>query len=125
MQKLVIVEGQVKVHIIQSFLGNEYKVISNGIFGYRDDFYQDLINRGFLENMPPFDHVRCEENRKNLQENINNSTEVFLATENDQFGNEVAETIITKLNLTNYRRIHFNEITRDSILNAVSVARSR
>lgn len=116
MCKLVIIESPGKVQKIQTILGSNYKVISSGIMGHSDAFYQDLIERGFIKNVPEFDKEAYGKIIDNLKNAIDESTEVFLAMENDMFGEQVARTIINEFNLSNYKRIYFNCITTEEVL---------
>lgn len=119
MYKLVIVESPGKVPKIQTILGNEYKVMSSNMVGHDDNFYQDLINRGFIESVPNFDENKYNLIMNELLNGVIGASNIFLAMDDDIFGEKVVSTLVDKLGLSNYKRIHFDCITSECVLNAV------
>lgn len=119
MHTLVIIESPCKVQKLQMILGNNYKVMSSGIVGHDNYFYQDLIDRGFIESVPEFDENKHNSIINELLNGVIGANNVLLAMDNDIFGKKVEETLVEKLSLTNYKRIHFDCLTSECILNAV------
>lgn len=121
MYKLVIVESPCIAQKIQTILGDEYKVMSSSIVGHNEDFYQDLIDRGFIESVPKFDENKYNSIINDLRTNVIEASNVFLAMDNDLFGEKVVETLVNELNLSNYKRIIFNSITTEYVLSAFNI----
>ena len=116
--KLVILESPAKIKKIESFLGNDYKCIAS------------------------FGHIRSLKSLKDIDENFNitysvsndkmkylnplgkaikQAKEIILATDADLEGHAIAWNICDhfKLPVETTKRIIFNEITKEAILNAI------
>lgn len=116
--KLVILESPAKIKKIESFLGNDYKCIAS------------------------FGHLRTLKSLKDIDENFNitysvsddklkylnplgkaikQAKEIILATDADLEGHAIAWHICDyfKLPVETTKRIIFNEITKEAILNAI------
>ncbi|MFA7703149.1 type I DNA topoisomerase [Mycoplasmopsis synoviae] len=121
MNKLVIVESPNKVKTIQKYLGNDYNVIScvghiykmktSGPFGLGIDF----------ENWEPlyeFDSAKKKVG-KELKDSLKKAKMVYIATDPDREGESIGENLVSYLKLNdNYKRVTYNEITKDAILKA-------
>lgn len=128
MKNLVIVESPSKSKTIEKYLGSDYKVVSSlghirdlstsGKFGFGVD----------LENQfkPDYQIIKGKKKLVNeLKKEIKNSDFVYLATDPDREGEAISWHLYDALGLddNNYKRIVFNEITKDVILDSFSHAR--
>ena len=127
-KKLVIVESPSKSKTIEKYLGNDYKVVSSlghirdlttsGKFGFGVD----------IENhfKPEYKIIKGKKKLvTELKKEVKNSDFVYLATDPDREGEAISWHLYDTLGLNdnNYKRIVFNEITKDVILNSFSHAR--
>ena len=127
-KKLVIVESPNKTKTISKYLGNDYKVVSSighirdlstsGKYGFGVD-----IDNGFKPN-----YVAIKGKKKvinELKKEVKNADFVYLATDPDREGEAISWHLYDTLELENnkYKRIVFNEITKDVILNSFKQAR--
>ncbi len=123
MNKLVIVESPSKSKTIEQYLGKEYQVLSskghirdlaiNGVGGLGLD-----IDNGFE---PRYEVIK--EKKKvvsDLIKAVHKSDEVYLATDPDREGEAISWHLKETLDIGNRptKRVIFNEITRDRVLEA-------
>jgi len=127
-KKLVIVESPHKSKTIEKYLGKDYKVVSSlghirdlatsGKFG----FGVDIDN-----NFKPDYKIIKGKNKivKDLKKDIKDSDFVYLATDPDREGEAISWHLYDTLglNVNNYDRIVFNEITKNAVLNSFEKAR--
>ena len=128
MKNLVIVESPSKSKTIEKYLGNDYKVVSSlghirdlstsGKFGFGVD----------IENhfKPDYQIIKGKKKLVNeLKKDVKDSDFVYLATDPDREGEAISWHLYDTLGIkdNNYKRIVFNEITKDVILNSFSKAR--
>lgn len=121
MKELVIVESPSKSKTIEKYLGKDYKVTSSkghirdlattGKFGLgvdiEDNFkpnYKAIKGKGKLIT--------------DLKKEIKNYDDVILATDPDREGEAISWHLKDSLGLKNYKRVVFNEITKDAIKEA-------
>jgi DNA topoisomerase-1 len=114
---LLIVESPAKCKKIESFLGNEYKVVAScGHICKLSDLKQI--------NFDSFD-VSYQNDKhkviKMLKEETKKSKEVILATDDDREGEAISWHIckVCKLDIKTTKKIVFQEITKESILKAL------
>ena len=127
-KKLVIVESPSKSKTIEKYLGSDYKVVSSlghirdlatsGKFGFGVD----------IENKfePDYKIIKGKSKLvKELKKDVKESDFVYLATDPDREGEAISWHLYDALGLNkdNYKRIVFNEITKDVILNSFDKAR--
>ena len=127
-KKLVIVESPSKSKTIEKYLGNEYKVVSSlghirdlstsGKFGFGVD----------IENHFKPDYKILKGKKKlvtELKKQVKDADFVYLATDPDREGEAISWHLYDTLGLNDedYKRIVFNEITKDVILNSFTSAR--
>ncbi len=127
-KNLVIVESPSKSKTIEKYLGKDYKVVSSlghirdlstsGKFGFGVD----------LENnfKPDYKIIKGKSKLvKQLKEEVKNASFVYLATDPDREGEAISWHLYDTLGLkeNNYKRIVFNEITKDVVLNSFTKAR--
>ena len=123
MKKLVIVESPSKSKTIEQYLGADYKVLSSK--GHiRDLAISGVGGLGLdIENnfTPKYDVIK--EKKKvvaELKKALKDSDEVYLATDPDREGEAISWHLKETLSIGErpYKRVIFNEITRDRVLDA-------
>jgi len=119
---LVIVESPSKCKKIESYLGNNYKCVAS--FGHIREL---LINKGLncidkKNNYEPLFKSKNNKNIKILKTEINNASDILLATDDDREGEAIAWhiCIMFKLDVKKTKRILFNEITKNALIKAVN-----
>ena len=127
-KKLVIVESPSKSKTIEKYLGSDYKVVSS--LGH----IRDLATTGKygfgidLENnfKPNYEIIKGKKKLvTSLKKDVKDSNFVYLATDPDREGEAISWHLFDTLGLTKdkYKRIVFNEITKDVILSSFESAR--
>ena len=121
--KLVIVESPSKSKTIEQYLGEEYQVLSSkghirdlaisGVGGLGLDIENDFT--------PKYESIK--EKKKvisELKKAVKNSTEIFLATDPDREGEAISWHLKEVLEIGDKptKRVIFNEITKDAVVNA-------
>ena len=127
-KKLVIVESPSKSKTIEKYLGSDYKVVSS--LGHIRDL-STTGKYGFgidIENnfKPNYEIIKGKKKLvTDLKKYVKDSDFVYLATDPDREGEAISWHLYDTLGLkkNNYKRIVFNEITKDVILNSFSKAR--
>ena len=119
MKTLVLVESPGKIQKIQKILGNDYIVkASVGHIRMLDPKNMSIdVNNNFEPKYiidPKKKKVVSE-----LKSILKNCDNVLLAADEDREGEAIAQSLVEELNLKNYKRILFNEITKTAILKAV------
>ncbi|MDO4394817.1 MAG: type I DNA topoisomerase [Mycoplasmatota bacterium] len=127
-KKLVIVESPSKSKTIEKYLGKDYKVVSSlghirdlsttGKYGFGID-----IDDNFK---PKYEIIKGKKKLvTELKKDVKQSDFVYLATDPDREGEAISWHLYDTLGLSDdkYKRIVFNEITKDVILSSFSKAR--
>ena len=127
-QKLVIVESPSKSKTIEKYLGKDYKVVSSlghirdlattGKYGFGIDIENDF--------KPNYEIIKGKNKLVNdLKKEVKKADYIYLATDPDREGEAISWHLYDTLGLANdkYKRIVFNEITKDVILSSFSKAR--
>ena len=122
---LVIVESPSKSKTIEKYLGSDYKVVSSkghirdlattGQYGLGVD-----IENGFKPNYIPI--AGKKKVISELKKDVKDSDIVYLASDPDREGEAIAWHLKDALGLKDneYKRVLFNEITHDKVLDAIS-----
>ncbi len=116
---LVIVESPTKSKTIQKFIGSGFSVLSS--FGHIRDLPKSKLGIDTEKNfeaqyvIPP----KARKPLKALKDELKKSTEVILATDEDREGEAIAFHLKEALDLKDYQRIVFHEITNEAIKNAL------
>ena len=123
-KNLVIVESPSKSKTIEKYLGKDYKVVSSkghirdlattGAYGLGVD-----VENGFKPNYIP---IKGKNNViKELKQDVKGSDMVYLASDPDREGEAIAWHLKDTLGIKdkNYKRVLFNEITHDKVLEAI------
>ena len=127
-KKLVIVESPSKSKTIEKYLGGDYKVVSSlghirdlsttGKYGFGID-----IDNNFKPN---YEIIKGKKKLVgDLKKEVKDSDFVYLATDPDREGEAISWHLYDTLGLKKdeYKRIVFNEITKDVILSSFNKAR--
>ena len=127
-KKLVIVESPSKSKTIEKYLGAEYKVVSSlghirdlatsGKYGFGID-----LENGFKPN---YEIIKGKKKLVSaLKKDVKDSDFIYLATDPDREGEAISWHLYDALGLSKdkYKRIVFNEITKDVILSSFEKAR--
>ena len=128
MTKLVIVESPSKSKTIEKYLGSDYKVVSS--LGH----IRDLATSGKFglgidvedNSKPNYEIIKGKKKLvTELKKYVKDADYVYLATDPDREGEAISWHLFDTLGLkeNKYKRIVFNEITKDVILNSFDKAR--
>lgn len=128
MKNLVIVESPSKSKTIEKYLGKDYKVVSS------KGHIRDLATKGKyglgvdIENnfLPTYEIIKGKKKMvTDLKKEVKSADKVFLATDPDREGEAISWHLKDELKIKddNYERVVFNEITKDTVLNAFKHAR--
>ena len=128
MKNLVIVESQSKSKTIEKYLGKDYKVVSS------KGHIRDLATKGKYglgvdiehEFKPTYEIIKGKKKMvSELKKDIKASDMVFLATDPDREGEAISWHLKDELGIddSKYERVVFNEITKDTVINAFKHAR--
>ena len=126
-KNLVIVESPSKSKTIEKYLGKDYKVVSS-LGHIRDLSTTGKYGLGVdVENhfKPDYKIIKGKSKLvKELKKDVKESDFVYLATDPDREGEAISWHLYDTLNLKDhYKRIVFNEITKDVILKSFNSAR--
>ena len=128
MKNLVIVESPSKSKTIEKYLGSDYKVVSS------KGHIRDLATKGKyglgveIENnfLPTYEIIKGKKKMvTDLKKEIKSADKVYLATDPDREGEAISWHLKDELNIKeeDYERVVFNEITKDTVINAFNHAR--
>ncbi|MFP3952591.1 MAG: type I DNA topoisomerase [Candidatus Acetothermia bacterium] len=121
MDDLVIVESPTKANTINRYLGSRYKVLSSK--GHVRDLPKKELGVEIEDGFKPTLVVNQKKLVGKLKQAAKGDTTVYLATDNDREGEAIAFDLyeLLKDNGSNgkFKRIIFNQITKDSINQAI------
>ena len=128
MKNFVIVESPSKSKTIEKYLGKDYKVVSS------KGHIRDLATKGKYglgvdiehEFKPTYEIIKGKKKMvSELKKDIKASDMVFLATDPDREGEAISWHLKDELGIddSKYERVVFNEITKDTVINAFKHAR--
>ena len=124
-KNLVIVESPAKAKTIQKFLGSNYKVIASN--GHVRDLPKSQMG---IDVEHDFDVKYITIRGKGdllaaLRKEVKKADKVYLATDPDREGEAISWHLSKALNLEGkkYKRITFNEITKNAVKNSIKNAR--
>ncbi len=119
-KKAIIVESPTKTRTLSSFLGDDYELIAS--MGHVRDLPEDEMAVDVEGDFEPR-YVVPQSAKKTiaaLKKAVKEADEVYLATDPDREGEAIAWHIMDELGLERARRIQFNEITREAVLEALA-----
>ena len=125
MKNLVIVESPAKCKTIEKYLGNDYKVVSS------KGHIRDLATTGKyglgldIENdfKPNYQIIKGKNKEVTaLKKDVKDAETVYLATDPDREGETISWHIYDEVKIPDkkYKRVVFNEITKDVVINAIN-----
>ena len=128
MKYLVIVESPSKSRTIEKYLGNDYKVLSS------KGHIRDLATKGKyglgvdIDNhfAPTYELIKGKKKMvSELKKEVKAADMVYLATDPDREGEAISWHLKDELKIkdSDYERVVFNEITKDTVIKAFSKAR--
>ncbi len=115
---LVLVESPTKTKTLEKFLGKEYKVLAS--FGHVRDLPKSKLGIDIENNFAPqyIIPVKARKQIKVLKEALKKADMVYLATDPDREGEAISYHLLHALDIKNYKRITFNEITKKAVEDA-------
>uniref|UniRef100_A0A6C0HW68 DNA topoisomerase n=1 Tax=viral metagenome TaxID=1070528 RepID=A0A6C0HW68_9ZZZZ len=117
---LVVVESPAKTKKIQGYLGSDYVVQAS--FGHIRDLDPKNLSIDIDNNFKP--HYVINDDKKKVVTTLlyykHKCDEVIIASDLDLEGQFIALSIKEVLHLQTYKRIIFNQITKNAILDAIS-----
>lgn len=125
MDNLLIVESPTKANTINRYLGSEFEVLSSK--GHVRDLPEKELGVEIEEGFQPTLVVNQKKLVKKLRKEAKKKQNVYLATDNDREGEAIAFDLYELLNENGnekggegkFKRIIFNEITKNSIKKAI------
>lgn len=128
MKNLVIVESPSKSRTIEKYLGNDYKVLSS------KGHIRDLATKGKyglgvdIDNhfAPTYELIKGKKKMvSELKKEVKAADMVYLATDPDREGEAISWHLKDELKIkdSDYERVVFNEITKDTVIKAFGKAR--
>ena len=124
-KNLVIVESPAKAKTIKKFLGKNYEVIASN--GHVRDLPKSQMGIDVEHNFEPkYITIRGKgELLAALRKEVKKADKVYLATDPDREGEAISWHLSIALNLDGkkYKRITFNEITKNAVKNSLKEAR--
>lgn len=125
-KKLVIVESPSKAKTIGKYLGATYKVVAS--VGHIRDLPKSKLGVDVENDFDPqYINIRGKGDIiKDLKKESKNASEIYLATDPDREGEAISWHLahILALDPEDVKRIEFNEITKDTVKNAIAKPRS-
>lgn len=122
---LVIVESPAKAKTIKKFLGSNYEVVASN--GHVRDLPKSQMGIDIENNFEPkYITIRGKgEILAQLRKEVKKSDFVYLATDPDREGEAISYHLSVALNLDpeKYKRITFNEITKNAVKGSLKEAR--
>jgi DNA topoisomerase-1 len=120
MKSLIIVESPTKANTIKKFLDKDKTVLSS--YGHIRDLPKskigiDVDNDFEIKYVIP---VKARKNFNLLKKEVEKNEKVYIATDPDREGEAIAWHLVEALNLKNYQRISFHEITSSAIKEALN-----
>jgi DNA topoisomerase-1 len=122
---LVIVESPAKAKTIKKFLGNNYEVVASN--GHVRDLPKSQLGIDVDNDFEPkYITIRGKGDiLATLRKEVKKADKIYLATDPDREGEAISYHLSKSLKLEdkNYKRITFNEITKNAVKNSIKEAR--
>jgi len=107
MSKLIIIESPKRVNNYKKMIGEGYDIICNCNIGHDEEYYNHLLESGLIMR-----EECCEEDKESqaikieeLDKKIKESERVYLAMDDDKWGDNCAMNLIKMFKIKNYTRI--------------------
>lgn len=124
-KNLVIVESPAKAKTIKKFLGKDYEVVASN--GHVRDLPKSQMGIDVEHDFEPrYITIRGKGDILSmLRKEVKKADKIYLATDPDREGEAISYhlSIALKLENKNYKRITFNEITKNAVRNSIKNAR--
>ncbi len=124
-KNLVIVESPAKAKTIRKFLGNNYEVIASN--GHVRDLPKSQMGIDIENDFEPkYITIRGKGDiLATLRKEVKKADRIYLATDPDREGEAISYHLSKALKLEDkdYKRITFNEITKNAVKNSIKEAR--
>ena len=124
-KNLVIVESPAKAKTIKKFLGSNYEVVASN--GHVRDLPKSQMGIDFDNDYEPkYITIRGKGDLlSELRKEVKKADKVYLATDPDREGEAISYhlSIALKLDKKKYKRITFNEITKNAVKDSIKHAR--
>ena len=125
---LVIVESPAKTKTIKEFLGKDFEVVaSKGHIRDIENSGKDNLGLDFNNNYKPIYSIIPHQQAtiRLLNKEVEKADNIYLATDPDREGEAISWHLKEVLNIGTkpVKRIEFNEITKDAILEAINTPR--
>ncbi len=116
---LVLVESPTKTKTLEKFLGKEYKVLASG--GHVRDLPKSKLGIDIDNNFEPQYVIptKVKKNIKIIKDEAKKATTIYMATDPDREGEAISYHLVHILKLKNYKRVTFNEITKEAVKEAI------
>jgi DNA topoisomerase-1 len=120
MSTLVIVESPGKIKKIKSYLGPTYIVMAS--IGHIRDLAKNSISVDITNNFNPIYEINSDKKTvvSNLKKVAKECDNIIIASDGDREGEAIAFHLIEVLNIKDYQRIVFHEITKSAITKALN-----
>ncbi|MGM0439065.1 MAG: type I DNA topoisomerase [Patescibacteria group bacterium] len=117
--KLILVESPTKSKTLSKFLGDEYKILSTK--GHIRDLPQKKLGVDTENDFEPNYVIpkRQKKTIKKLKKELSDAEQIILSTDPDREGEAISWHLKEALDLKDYQRVSFHEITKEAILNAL------
>ena len=117
--KLILVESPTKSKTLSKFLDDDYKILSTK--GHIRDLPQKKLGVDVDNDFEPKYVIpgRQKKTIKKLKKETKNADEIILSTDPDREGEAISWHLKDALDLKDYHRVTFHEITKDAILSAL------
>lgn len=124
-KNLLIVESPAKAKTIKKFLGTSYEVVASN--GHVRDLPKSQMGIDFENDYEPkYITIRGKgELLADLRKQVKKCDKIYLATDPDREGEAISYhlSVALKLQDKNYKRITFNEITKNAVKSSIKQAR--
>ncbi|XWV26601.1 topoisomerase I [Tupanvirus soda lake] len=117
---LFIVESPGKIAKISKILGKNYLVKAS--VGHFRDLDNKSMSIDFDNNFEPIYVITKPDVVKNLKSAMRNCDMVYIASDLDKEGEAIGQHLYDVLRPSNYKRLVFNAITKEAILNSIKNA---
>ncbi|MEM3062370.1 MAG: DNA topoisomerase, partial [Nitrososphaerota archaeon] len=120
MSILFVIESPGKIAKISSILGKNYKVVAT--MGHFRDLDPKKMSIDFDNHFEPIYIITKPNIVKKLRDSMKNTKMVYLAADPDREGSAIAQSVYDVLKPKKYKRILYNAITKQAIMEAIANA---
>lgn len=123
-KSLIIVESPAKTRTLKGFLGVDYRIEAS--MGHVRDLPKKDLGVDIDNDFAPKYEIIADRKDvlKRLKQAVKEADQVYLASDPDREGEAIAWHLQEALKLKSAKRIQFNEITKQAVVNALEQSRS-